>query len=111
MVDADQLSCYLTRTADCYCWKPTKQGDCVAKPAHPPGWLLRNLIKFAVKAPLSQLRGIVNAPILRPDGSLHTAAGYDPVTGYFYAPAGPVPSLPIRPTEADAQAAARVFTA
>ena len=52
MVDADQLSYYLTRTADCYCWKPTKQGDCVAKPAHPPDWLLRNLIKFAVKAPL-----------------------------------------------------------
>ncbi|HMB04242.1 MAG TPA: hypothetical protein VKP69_10955, partial [Isosphaeraceae bacterium] len=63
---------------------------------------LRSLIKFAVKAPLRQLRGIVDAPILRPDGSLHTAAGYDPVTGYFYAPAGPVPSLPDRPTQADA---------
>jgi hypothetical protein len=52
VVDADQLSYHLTRTADCYCWKQTKQGDTVAKPAHPPDWLLRSLIKFAVKAPL-----------------------------------------------------------
>ena len=106
VLDADQLSYHLTRTADCYCRKQTKHGESVTKPTHPPDWLLKNLIKFAVKSPLRQLRGIVDAPILRPDGSLHTEAGYDPVTGYFYAPAGPVPPLPDRPAHADAGRAA-----
>ena len=106
VLDADQLSYHLTRTADCYCWKQTKHGESVTKPTHPPDWLLKNLIKFAVKSPLRPLRGIVDAPILRPDGSLHTEAGYDPVTGYFYAPAGPVPPLPDRPAHADASRAA-----
>ena len=40
VLDADQLSYHLTRTADCYCWKQTKHGESVAT-THPPDWLLK----------------------------------------------------------------------
>jgi putative DNA primase/helicase len=55
--------------------------------------------------------GIVNTPTMRPDGSLLTEPGYDPVTQLWYKPGrdvvlGPVPE---RPTKDDALAALRVL--
>lgn len=108
-VDEAQLSYYLTRQADICCIKKVR-GEPTKIPAHPPDWLLKNLIKFAIRAPIRQLRGVTNAPIIRPDGTIHTTPGYDAVTGYFYAPVDNPPVLPENPTrEAARQAADRLF--
>ncbi|MEU2077131.1 hypothetical protein [Streptomyces sp. NPDC013489] len=43
--------------------------------------------------PLPPLRGIITSPVVRPDGTLVTAPGYDRATGLFLAPRVPVRRL------------------
>ena len=106
VLDADQLSYHLTCTADCYCWKQDRARR-IGHQTPPPARLApEEPHQIRGQFPVAPIAGIVDAPILRPDGSLHTEAGYDPVTGYFYAPAGPAPPLPDRPAHADASRAA-----
>jgi hypothetical protein len=55
---------------------------------------------------LPVLTGIVNAPTLRPDGSVLAAPGYDPATGLLFDPQGAdFPPIPERPTREDAERA------
>ena len=58
---------------------------------------------------LPVLAGIIGAPHLRRDGSLHDVPGYDPVTGLLYRPECEFDSIPERPTRDDAIAAMRLF--
>jgi putative DNA primase/helicase len=58
---------------------------------------------------LPVLAGIIGAPHLRRDGSLHDVPGYDPVTGLLYRPECKFDSIPERPTRDDAIAAMRPF--
>lgn len=53
------------------------------------------------------LVSIAEAPILRPDGSLHDRAGYDPKTRLYYEGGAPALNLPARPDRNDAIRAAR----
>jgi hypothetical protein len=55
---------------------------------------------------LRSLRGITTAPILRGDGNIRVAAGFDQETG-LWCHAVPALEIPQRPTQADAQAALR----
>ncbi|HMB03991.1 MAG TPA: hypothetical protein VKP69_09665, partial [Isosphaeraceae bacterium] len=55
------------------------------------------------------LKGIAEVPFPRPDGSLVTAAGYDPGTGVFYAPTVAVEPVPGRPSKDEALDAAKVL--
>jgi hypothetical protein len=54
---------------------------------------------------IPRLAGILEAPSLRPDGSLIQSPGYDAATGYLYVPNLSFPTVAARPTQADAQAA------
>jgi putative DNA primase/helicase len=56
---------------------------------------------------LRPLTGIINAPTLRPDGSLLDQPGYDPPTGLLYVPLPGLrfPTIPNSPTREDAVAA------
>jgi hypothetical protein len=58
---------------------------------------------------LPVLAGIIGAPHLRRDGSLHDAPGYDPVTGLLYKPECEFDRIPERPTRDGAIAAIRLF--
>jgi putative DNA primase/helicase len=51
------------------------------------------------------LRGITEAPTLRPDGSVCQDPGYDSATGFLYAPNAVYPRIPEEPTQDDARAA------
>lgn len=55
--------------------------------------------------PFPQLRAVVSAPTLRPDGTILDQKGYDASTGILFASDLDWPAMPDRPTEADAQAA------
>ena len=57
--------------------------------------------------PFPELRGIVEIPVLREDGSLLKTPGYDNVSGLYYHPAGPIPDIPEDATREDAMRAAR----
>jgi hypothetical protein len=56
---------------------------------------------------LPTLVGIVEAPILRPDGSILSAPGYDPATGLFLQSDSEWPAVPDTPAREDAIAALR----
>ena len=78
-----------------------------AVPAHPPGWLVQFVHLAGVYPGVRPLDGIAAGPVLRPDGSVLAAPGYDPATRLLLpesAVAG-VPPVPDEPT-ADEVAAA-----
>ncbi|HEY3452279.1 MAG TPA: hypothetical protein VGK67_38395 [Myxococcales bacterium] len=52
-----------------------------------------------------ELKGVVTAPVLRPDGSVLDRPGYDASTGLLFAPSGPCEHVPDQPTPAEALAA------
>jgi hypothetical protein len=73
--------------------------------ARPPGWCVAAVHVHGDWPGLRHLEAVVEYPVLRPDGTLLCAPGYDPGTGLLLVPRGPLPQLPGRPTHADALAA------
>lgn len=55
------------------------------------------------------LRGVVDMPTLRPDGTLLTEPGHDPTTQLFLVPSLPLPAVCSEPTAEDGRAAARLL--
>jgi hypothetical protein len=53
----------------------------------------------------AELKGIISAPTMRPDGSILERPGYDVATGLLYDPAVDFPPVPDRPTFESAKAA------
>ena len=56
---------------------------------------------------LPVLVGVIEAPIVRPDGSVLSAPGYDESTGLFMYADADWPAVPEQPTRADAESALR----
>lgn len=72
----------------------------------PPLEVVRDLLALPAW-PFPALRGVVEAPALRPDGTILDRPGYDAATGLLYSPppgAAPVP-VPSRPTRGQRDAA------
>ena len=76
--------------------------DGEAKPIDCPGDLARYVLANGGLLPVTSIR---RAPVLRDDGSVIEAPGYDPTTGIIYAPDIAFPPVPTNPTKADAEAA------
>lgn len=77
-------------------------------PSRPPPWCIAALMDHGAW-PVPTLMGLVEAPVLRADGSILTASGYDTETG-LYLLGDLAVDVPERPTQDDAQdAAARVL--
>jgi hypothetical protein len=97
MVDATSLRWRLARVANFQ--RATEEG-----PHHisPPEDVVRDVL--AQKAwPFSPLETVTQVPVMRPDGTIVTAPGYDPITRLVYQPAPglSIPEVPNRPTPAD----------
>lgn len=75
------------------------------EPAHPPAWCVQAVAARGEWPELRPLDGVIEAPILRPDGSALTSPGYDDATGLLNIATTPVPPLPARPTLDDARRA------
>ncbi len=91
----------------CATWvrhKPKDEGFEIV-PAHVPDWAVKDLEARGQWAGIRPLEGVVECPVLRPDGTVLERPGYDDATGLYYAPNGPYPALPERPTQDDARAA------
>ncbi len=70
---------------------------------NPPTWLVKTLQQRIGHFRFDILTAIINAPTLRPDGSLLDMPGYDDATGLFFDPRGVVfPKIPENPTRRDA---------
>jgi hypothetical protein len=76
----------------------------------PPDWLVKDVGQLPWW-PFPALEAVVEAPIMRPDGTIFDSPGYDPTTRLYYRPVGGfhVPTIPTTPTEADTRAAIRLL--
>ncbi|MDD2902494.1 MAG: hypothetical protein PHU44_08660 [Syntrophales bacterium] len=90
------LRYYLSQAADF-----VRVGNEVVK-VSPPKDLVQNILA-APEWPFPPLRGIVEVPVLRPDGSILAAPGYDPATKLFYCPLPGPPIAPILPSSPNQQ--------
>jgi len=66
--------------------------------AHPPTWTVEAVATLGTWKGIRPLEGIVEAPTLRPDGSLIDQPGYDSDTGLWFVPSEVFPSIPDNPT-------------
>jgi len=83
-----------------------EQGLFVGKPINPPRELAEQILARQAQPPylpLPALVGLVEIPIIRPDGSICDQPGYDPQTRLYYAPPpGSEPCrIPSNPTSRD----------
>lgn len=90
---ADHIRATLADAADWY--KTTKDG---VRTATSPPLDLANTILVAGTWPFPPLAGVVELPVLRPDGSFHATHGYDQATRLYHwhrgAPYEPIPDNP-----------------
>lgn len=82
-----------------------KDGEPREERVHPPDWCIAALHRRGAWPGLRPLTGVIDAPVLRRDGSVLATPGYDPGTGLFFAPRVALPPIPERPTPDDGSAA------
>ncbi len=104
-VQAATLREDLTRVLE---WRKINQhGEEV--PAHPPKWCYDAVHARGEWPGIRPLAGVVECPVVRPDGSILGAPGYDPCTGLLYEPSAEFPPVPEKPSKDDARRAVKVF--
>lgn len=96
--------------ADFWKAKGIKGGGSTLVPDMPSDNLLTHIVKSGASKweSLPQLKGVSIMPIIRPDGSIHNRAGYDPVTQIYYDERDRV-VIPDSPTQEDAKKAAEAI--
>jgi hypothetical protein len=86
-VGADALRGRLARTADYYRATKAKNGERGEYDCPPPMEVVKDILALPpAHWGFQSLDGVVEAPVLRPDGSILDNAGYDPETRLYYAP-------------------------
>ena len=80
----------------------TTDGEDGPKVVHVPTTCVQAVAARGQWMGLRALEGIVDCPMLRPDGSVIEEPGYDEATGVIYTPSRKYPAVPAKPTHADA---------
>jgi hypothetical protein len=83
--------------------------DTFSEEVTPPNPVLAAALALKTWPRLRPLHGIVGAPVLRPDGSLLQAPGYDETTGLYLASKVPLDAVPAEPNGAQVTAARRLL--
>lgn len=90
-------------------WISTSRKD-IEEPALPPSWSVEMLMSRPGWT-FPEIALVSETPLLRPDGSVIDAPGYDETTGALYEPGHVTyPPVPARPSLDDARAAVEVLT-
>lgn len=95
----------LTLAADWIEVKESSHGT-LERATHPPTWLPPEIEARKHWPAVPHLEGVIDSPILRPDGMLLERSGYDASTGLLLVPNARYPSISATPPRADAAAAA-----
>jgi hypothetical protein len=83
------------------CWLRWEEKKLVL--IHPPGWSVAAVAQRAGWPGVRLLEAVVETPVLRADGTVLEAPGYDAETGlYFKPPEIGFPPVPVEPTKDDA---------
>lgn len=95
---------HIADVVEFYTTKATKQGT-VRSAAHPPTWVVDAVHARGTWEGIRPLAGVVEAPVLRPNGSVLNTPGYDRATGLVFLPNADFGTIPDAPTLDDARAA------
>jgi hypothetical protein len=79
------------------------------RPDHPPGWCVSAVLARGYWEGIPHLEGVIDHPVLRPDGTILEQRGYDESTGLLLAKQVKVPRIPEHPTRDDAVAACNLL--
>jgi Domain of unknown function (DUF3854) len=77
--------------------------------AIPPEWLITGVSARGEWSSVRHLEGIVEAPTMRPDGTILDVPGWDEATGLLYVPNADFPPVPEMPSFDDAERAAAMI--
>jgi hypothetical protein len=90
--------------------KRDRSGQLVREYVDPPDRMLRSLLDIGRARGLRQLRTVVTAPTIRPDGSVLSQPGFDAQTGLLVLTSDHLPEIPTCPTlEQCSEALARLW--
>jgi hypothetical protein len=88
------LSERLTAVARFMGYKAVRNGKLKKVPKHPPDRLLAAVLARGEWNGIRPLEGVVDSPVLRPDGSILQTPGYDAMTGLLLEPNITLPPIP-----------------
>lgn len=93
------LTGVLTRQANFFSLRQAADGSQVKRTDDPPQKVVRDIMALG-RWPLDAIDGVIEAPTIRPDGSVLDAPGYDCATGLYYSPTPDFswPGVPQSPT-------------
>lgn len=109
-IHPDRLEEMMARSINFTVWKKQKEdGDFM--PTNPPRWLVNQIHNRGTWETIQPLRGVVESPVLRPDGTLLCTPGYDEATGLIYKPNAKFDPIDPYPTSEKIQESlARLFS-
>jgi cation transport regulator ChaC len=104
----------LTKSSDFFTLRkvPHTENEYVPKPASPPKEIAEAILALSPsKWPFKPLEGIVETPVIRPDGTVLQRPGYDELTKLYYAPHEEMQAcnVPESPTKKEAREALAVL--
>jgi hypothetical protein len=74
-------------------------------PAHPPDWSVKAVHKRGSYANIRPIEGVIEAPTMRPDGSILLTPGYDSATRLYLRPNVDIGTICERPSRTEAEQA------
>ena len=89
--------------------KRGRDGGTEVVPTHPPDWTVSAVAARGEWPGIRPLEAVVEAPVLRHDGTVLDAPGHDEATGLLYEPNGGFPRVKAEPSLDDAREAAAVL--
>jgi len=92
-----QLSHFLSSQIQYYTIKVV-DGDEIEVPINPPLNLVKTIISLGSKRELKKLKGVIDTPVITPEGKLISKPGYDSASGLFLDLQSPFPDIPMHPT-------------
>jgi hypothetical protein len=100
---------HLTKNAQWVRVKEDRSGNLTVVPGHPPDWAVSAVHAHKMWDGVRHIEAVVEAPVLRSDGTILDTPGYDLATGILYEPNAEYPPIPGLPTRLDAQRAASLL--
>jgi len=98
----------LAGVAEWFAYKATSEGG-EWRRCLPPKWAVEAVGARGQWPGVPVLRGVTEAPALRPDGSILQRTGYDAATGLYFKSAVAFPRIPDRPSREQARVAAETL--
>lgn len=86
-----------------------RKGEVYTVRDHPPSWSVSAVMDRGYWPGVRPLLGVIEAPTMRPDGSILAKPGYDAATMLYLHPGETFPAVPDRPSREQARRAAEVL--